>query len=86
MTDDVDMQADPDNFPTSSSDQSILDLKNVDLDRLTLPLRNHSENFDWLILIQNDLWDGLLNHVLLALTSTLAGTILARQGYRSTEL
>src|SRR5260221_6585717 len=76
MTDDV---ADPDNFPTSSSDQSIFDLKNVDLVPLTEAMRKYSEQNDWSHSIKKctaDSWRGLLVLVLLALTNVLAVTSL----------
>jgi hypothetical protein len=77
------MQADPDNFPTSSSDQSIkFDLKNVDLDPLTEKLRNHSTQGFWLYFIQNDGWEDLLTQVLLALTNLLAVTSLKNKVIR----
>ena len=77
MTDDVDMQAD--SFPTSDSNQSILDLKNVDLDPLTEALRKDSIEDDWSLVIQkdkDDSWQKLLRRVLLALTNLLAATSL----------
>ena len=75
----VDMQADPDSFPTSSSDQSILDLKNVDLDPLTEALRKNSIKDHWSLVIKkgaDDSWEGLLWRVLLILTNLLAATSL----------
>jgi hypothetical protein len=77
MTDNVDTQADPDNFPTSSSNQSILDLKDVDLDPLTEALRKRSKQGFWSYFIENfDGWQDLLTRVLLALTNLLAVTSL----------
>jgi len=76
MTDDVDMQVDPDSFPTSSS---ILDLENVDLDPLTEALRKNSIEDDWSHSIKkgmDDSWQALLRCVLLALTNLLAATSL----------
>jgi len=77
MTDDVDMQADPDSFPTFLSNQSILDLRDVDLDPLTEALRKNS--IDWSNSIKmgtDDSWQRLLRNVLLALTNLLAATSL----------
>ncbi len=76
MTDDVDMQADPN---TSSSNQSILELKNVDLNPLTDALRKDSIEGDWSLVIKNGRdgsWQELLRRVLLALTNLLAATSL----------
>jgi len=73
---DVDMQADPDSFPTSSS---ILDLENVDLDPLAEALRKNSIEDDWSHSIKkgtDNSWQALLRHVLLALTNLLAATSL----------
>jgi hypothetical protein len=76
MIDDIDMQAD--SFPTSSSDQSILDLENVDLDPLTEALRDTCIKDKWSHLIKGgtDVSWLLSRLVLPSLTSLLAATSL----------
>ncbi len=76
MTDDVDMQADPDGFPTSLSNQSILDLENFDLGPLTEELRKYSIRDDWSLFMKEGTDVGFLRHVLLALTNLLAASSL----------
>jgi hypothetical protein len=81
MTEDVDMQ-DPGGFPTSSSNESLLDLENVDMDPLTEALRKYSINDAWSYFIRmdtHDSWQGLLSRVLLVLTTILATTSLKRK-------